>query len=86
MGRQNPLRGLQGVEMSLGDLAKPAAATGLTRFIVDLMKMSPDNRAKASAEKAAERYGIRQDWADWWINEARRSDEVWPVRNGGVRK
>ena len=51
----------------------------LTTFVVALMKMEPAQRMKASAERAATRYGIRQDWAQWWIDEARRTNEVWPL-------
>jgi hypothetical protein len=46
----------------------------LTEFLVALAKMTPDQRAKASAERAAERYGIRLDWAQHYINHWRR---VW---------
>lgn len=54
-----------------------------TRFLRDLYKMTPEQRAKASAERAAKRYGIKQDWAQFCINEARRDPAVWPVTGGG---
>lgn len=65
-------------------MSDPIASTAppLTRFIVDLMKMKPEDRMKASAERAARRYGIRQDWAQWWIEEARKTDETWPLKTG----
>lgn len=59
-----------------------STAPPLTQFIVDLMKMQPADRMKASPERAAQRYGIRQDWAEWWINEARKTDETWPIPTG----
>jgi hypothetical protein len=71
--------------MSLSEQAPIGQPSGLSRFIVDLMKMKVADRMKASAEKAAKRYGIRQDWADWWIGGARRCEDVWPMRNGRVK-
>lgn len=58
------------------------ASGGMTGFIVALMKMTHTQRAQASAARAAERYGIREDWAQWWIEQANTLPEVWPISNG----
>lgn len=39
-----------------------------TEFMVALIKMTPEQRAKASAEKAAARYGLPLEWCEWEIN------------------
>lgn len=54
----------------------------LTDFMIALYKMTHEQRLKASAAKAAARYGIREDWAQFEIEQARRCPEVWPVRGG----
>lgn len=55
----------------------------LTDFMIALWKMEPAQRAKASAERAATRYGIPVEVARWNIEEARHSLDVWPIRGGG---
>jgi len=39
----------------------------LTDFLVALIRMTPEQRQAASAERAASRYGLRLDWCEWWI-------------------
>ena len=53
----------------------------LTQFVIALHKMTPAQRLRADPAKAAARYGIREDWAAWWIGEAIKAGEVWPVRS-----
>ena len=52
----------------------------LTEFMVALWKMTPEQRLKASADKAAQRYGIPVEWARFNIEEARKCHDVWPIR------
>lgn len=51
-----------------------------TEFICALFKMSPAQRLNASAERAAQRYGLSLEECEWWINHARHVDEQWPMR------
>jgi hypothetical protein len=52
-----------------------------TQFILALMKMTPQQRLNASAEKAAERYGLPLEDCQWWINHYRG---VWDERTRGA--
>lgn len=54
----------------------------LTDFMIALYKMTPEQRRNASAKRAAERYGIREDWAQFEIEQARLCPEVWPIIGG----
>jgi hypothetical protein len=54
-----------------------------TDFICALFKMTPGQRLNASAEKAAERYGLPVELCRWWIDQARYCADVWPMKNGG---
>lgn len=54
----------------------------LTNFIVALYKMTPAQRLEASAAKAAARYGLPRDLCQWWITEAQRNPDRWPIRGG----
>jgi len=56
----------------------------LTSFIIALYKMTPEQRARASAERAAERYGLPVDRCQWWIDEARKTLDQWPMKRGGA--
>lgn len=47
--------------------------TGLTDFLVNMMKAPRDKIARADAGKLAEKYGIREDWARWYIDQWLRS-------------
>jgi hypothetical protein len=46
----------------------PTLTFPLTQFIVALIKMTHEQRMKASAEKAAARYGLPVGTCQWWIN------------------
>jgi hypothetical protein len=52
----------------------------LTEFVIALMRMTHDQRNKASPAKAARRYGIPVEWAKWWIQHAITVGEQWPVK------
>jgi hypothetical protein len=52
----------------------------VTAFIIALMRMTHDQRNKASPAKAARRYDIPVEWAKWWIDHARATNETWPVK------
>lgn len=43
--------------------------TGLTPFLVNMMKAPRDKIAGADAGKLAAKYGIREDWARWYIDQ-----------------
>lgn len=45
----------------------PSQRFPLTEFIVALIRMTPEQRFAASAERAAARYGLPIDWCRWWI-------------------
>lgn len=51
----------------------------MTEFICALMKMTPAERRAASSERAAQRYGIPVEWAQWWIDEMQGAEQ-WPVQ------
>jgi hypothetical protein len=55
----------------------------LQSFIVALYQMTPEQRLNASAERAAERYGLDVERCRWWIEEARKCNDVWPMKQGG---
>jgi hypothetical protein len=52
----------------------------LTRFIVALMKRNHEQRMAADPQKAADGYGLPLAVTTYWIEEARRSHEVWPLK------
>ena len=52
----------------------------LTRFICQLMKKTQAERLVADPVKAAEGFNLPLETTTWWINEARRTNEVWPVK------
>lgn len=43
--------------------------TGLTPFLVAMMSVPQDRLATADAGKLAKRYGIRADWAAWYLQQ-----------------
>lgn len=49
----------------------PASRFPLTDFLCALIKMSPAERRAASPDRAAQRYGIRRDWAEYYIEQWR---------------
>lgn len=69
--------------MSMSEhVSMPKIAMPLTDFIVALYKMTPEQRRSASAQRAAERYGLTSDLCQWWITEAQRTQDHWPIRGG----
>jgi hypothetical protein len=52
----------------------------LTKLIIDLMKATPARRAKAEPERVAKKYGVPVATAKFYIDEARRTHEVWPIK------
>lgn len=52
----------------------PSINSPLTRFLVKLMKMTPEQRAKADPQKAADGYDLPIEWTTYYINHWRR---VW---------
>lgn len=53
-----------------------------TTFICALFKMSPEQRVKANAGRAAERYGLTEQFCEWWIGHARQTLDMWPIKGG----
>jgi hypothetical protein len=50
----------------------------LTDFIAALIRMTPEQRMAASAERAAARYALPLEWCRWWIEHFRTVFE--PIR------
>lgn len=46
---------------------------GLTPFIIAMMKAPRDKIAGADIGKLAAKYGIREEWARWYIDQWLRS-------------
>jgi hypothetical protein len=58
----------------------PTLQFPLTRFIVSLMKRTHAERMAADPQKAADGYDLPLAVTTYWITEARRSHEVWPLK------
>jgi hypothetical protein len=56
----------------------------LTDFIVALIRMTPEQRAAASADRAATRYALPLPWCEWWIAHFRTVFE--PARGKEKRR
>lgn len=52
----------------------------MTDFLIALFKMTHDQRANASPERAAARYGLPVEWCRDWIAHAITVGEQWPVK------
>jgi hypothetical protein len=68
--------------MSDGAMVTPKGAEPwpLTQLICDLMKVSLARRLKAEPERVAKKYGIPVEQARFYIAEAVRTEEVWPIK------
>jgi hypothetical protein len=58
----------------------PTLPSPRTDFLVALFKMTPEQRANASPEKAAARYGIDEAYCRFYIGEARRTTDRFPMK------
>lgn len=65
--------------MSDTDIQFTNVRSPLTKFIVALMKKPLADRMKADPQKAAMGYGLPLPWTTFWIEESRKTDEVWPI-------
>lgn len=52
----------------------------LTQLIIDLQKASMSRRMAADPARTAAHYGVREDHARFYITEARRCNDIWPIR------
>lgn len=58
----------------------PGQKFPLTDFIVALIRMTPEQRMAASAERASARYSLPLEWCRWWIEHFRTVFEKQPRR------
>jgi hypothetical protein len=69
--------------MSDADTPSPRVDFPLTRLIRDLHSASTARRLAADPEKTAAHYGIPVDRARFYITQAQRDLDVWPIKSGG---
>ena len=58
----------------------PTLKFPLTRFIVALYKKPLSERMQSDPAKAAAGYGLPIETTTWWINQAKLTDEQWPLK------
>jgi hypothetical protein len=66
--------------MDRSDIRLPPIDMPLTRFIRQLYKKTPAERQLADPQKAADGYKLPLATTTWWIEEARRCPDVWPMK------